>query len=350
MKIYNLLSFTLIVLCLVGCVSEPGPPIDTAELDASIEAVSTEWNGTMIYNHPDNPFHQEIPDEYEVHPNSTEMIDLIKSITGDNYTNTFLSTGDYSIPVYIASDTTATRNIEFYLYGKPPGKTHMLNVPFVQGSQPAKGGDSHYTVIQKDSRCVYEFWLFDYNKAGGGNAISLDDSGIYQDGRASVAAGWSNLQGIIWPSELKEGEIKHALSFSVPVTNANGHVPPATKNDGALSNNEYAIPEGARIRIKPEINIDTIQNIGSVERTVYKAIQKYGMFCGDTNGAGISIRTIAPMSANADAFPDDFDVSSNLGLHYLKSFPLDYLEVINFGEIIPSEVKDYVDHGCSEWN
>ncbi len=348
MKMRLFLAFTVVALSFSSCVPEPGPPVDTTELDASKEAVGSEWNGTMVYNHPDNPFLQEIPESYEVHPNSAEMIELIKGATGPTFSNTFLSSGDFSIPVYIATDTTATRNINFNLY-HPPGKTKMLNVPFIVGSQPARGGDSHYTIIQKDSRCVYDYWLFDYTKAGGGNAMSLDRNGIYEDGRAAVAAGWSSLQGIIWPNELLEGEINHALSFSVPVTNANGYVPPAASNDGALTNNEFAIPQGAQLRIMPEIDIDTIQGIGSVERTVYKAIQKYGMYCGDTNGAGLAIRIISPQSTTLDAFPADFDISSNLGLHYLKSFPLDYLEVLNFGEIIPSEAKPYVDHGCAEW-
>jgi hypothetical protein len=39
---------------------------------------------------------------------------------------------------------------------------------------------------------------------------------------------------------------------------------PTTKNDGELSNNEYAIPEGTLIRIKPDCDIDSMTDIGPI--------------------------------------------------------------------------------------
>ncbi len=225
----------------------------------------------------------------------------------------------------------------------------MTEVPFLVGSNPAPGSDQHYTILQEDSRCAYEFWLFDYDSAGGGNAHPIDGVGIYEDGRSSVAAGWSALQGLIWPSELRDFHIPHALSFAVPVTDANGYVAPATKNDGALSDQEYAIPEGTLIRIRPDFDLDTLGDIGPIERAVYEAMQTYGLYCGDTNGAGVSIRAVSPRSVNPDAFPEEFDTDNVQGVHYLTDFPFEALEVVASGPLTASETRDYVDHGCAEW-
>jgi hypothetical protein len=204
-------------------------------------------------------------------------------------------------------------------------------------------------VVDVINNCLYEFWRYSSKTAGSGNAISLSTDGIYKDGRSTVAAGWSQLQGSIWPKELRDGVIKHALSFSTPVTNKNGYVWPATKNDGTLSNNPFAIPEGTLIRIKPDINIDTIQGLGEIEKIVYKAIQTYGMYCGDTNGAGIAIRAIATASLPGNAYPESFEIRPQSGNYYLKNFPFEHLEVIYTGELTKTEFRDYVNHGCAKW-
>lgn len=340
----------LVLLCsLAACGGAGLSDSEVAALTRSRVQIGQHWSGSQLYDHQENPFLQPIPVDAVVHENSEAMIELIRSQTGPSFTNTFLSTGDYSIPVYLADDTTPGRDIAFHLYGHPPGMTHMTDVPVLPGSAPAPGSDRHYTVIDEDARCAYELWLFEGSRAGGGNAHPLDGVGIYEDGRSSVAAGWSALQGIIWPSELREGHIPHALSFAVPVTNADGYVAPATKNDGALSGHASAIPEGTRVRIRPDFDLDSLVGIGPVERAVYEALQTYGMYCGDTNGSGVSIRAISPLSVDADAFPAALDTDNPQGLHYLTNFPFDALEVLASGPLTPSEPRDYVDHGCAEW-
>ena len=322
---------------------------DERALEESLQRVGEDWDGSMVYNHPDNPFLEKIPDDYEIHEYSEEMITFLKEQMDPNRSNVRLSVGEYAIPVFLATNSTPTRNIEFYLYGAPPSKTHMTSVPFLIGSNPAMGSDHHYTIIQQDTKCVYEFWLFDYNKAGSGNAISMDSNGIYEDGRSSVTAGWSNLQGIIWPKELKESNIEHALSFSVPITSAQGYVTPATKTDGVVFNNDFAIPEGTLIRIRPDFDIDAMTEIGPIEKTVYKAIQTYDMYCGDTNGSGIAIRAVSPSSVNSESYPDSFDTNNPLHLYYLKNLLFEALEVVQGGPLQSIEQREYIDHGCATW-
>ena len=73
----------------LACRGEPSLSDDElAALERSKEEIGENWTGTMLYDHPDNPFLQEIPSDYEVHENSSEMIELIKSQTGTNFSNT----------------------------------------------------------------------------------------------------------------------------------------------------------------------------------------------------------------------------------------------------------------------
>ncbi|MCB0736002.1 MAG: hypothetical protein KDC92_00720 [Bacteroidetes bacterium] len=343
---YALAAFLGLLLFASSCGSDE-TPVPNLDLTFSHEEIM-KWDGTMTFNHPDNPFHKEIPDSYQVHPNSKEMIDLIKSECGPDHSITSLSTGGFATPIYMATDTTRKINVKLTLYHAPE-KDLLLNVPMPIGAKSGLLSDGHMGIINIDQKCFYEFWVYDGGKAASGNAISLETDGIYKDGRSTVAAGWSQLQGTIWPKELRDGEIKHALSFAVPVTNKNGYVPPASRNDGALGNNQFAIPEGTLIRIKPDVDIDALPNIGEIEKTVYRAIQKYGMYCGDTDGAGIAIRAIALHSLPDDAYPESFVVNENNNNYFLKNFPFEHLEVLYSGEITKSETRPYVNHGCAEW-
>jgi hypothetical protein len=306
------------------------------------------WDGSRVFTDPSNPFKKTIPQDAQVHQNSEEMIDLIKSKCGADLSNTFISAGSYAIPIYIANKDCDERTVRMTLY-HPPKKTKLLHVPIPQGAKAASASDMHMGIIDPESNCLYEFWRYSSFTAGSGNAISLETDGIYKDGRSTVAAGWSQIQGIIWPKELNDGVINHALSFSTPVTNKNGYVPPATKNDGTLTDNPFAIPEGTLIRIKPSVDLDTLSGISEIERIVYRAIQKYGMYCGDTNGAGLAIRAVGTSSLPEGAYPSSFEVRPQSGNYYLRNFPFEHLEVIYTGELTKIEFREYINHGCANW-
>jgi hypothetical protein len=341
----TLIAFILFTL--LSCKDET-PSGSNQHLDLSKKLVSYYWDGLDVFSTSGNPFHQPIDSGYTVHTNSDSMISLLKQSCGPNLDNTYIVAGNFSSPLFIATDTTPVRDIKITLYNIPTNKSHITNVPFVPGSKAADGSDKHYMVINKDKRCLHEFWIFENTKAASGNAISIDSNGIYPNGKSSVASGFSQLQGAIWPKELQDKEINHALFFSCPVTNANGYVPPATSNDGALHNNPYAIPQGTLVRIKPNIDIDTLVGLSSIEKTVYKAIQKYGMYCGDTNGAGIGIKAIDTKSVYTDAYPANFTTRQN-GNYYLKNFPFEHLEVVYTGPLTPSKVRPIINSGCINW-
>ncbi len=202
----NLLSATMLAalgLLLNGCHSHGALPSSPALHHSHQQVVK--WDGTMVFNHPENPFLKEIPDDAPVHPNSSAMIKLIRQNSGRNNANTYVIAGQFGSPVYFANDNTKKRNIKITRYHMPTGKSTLVDVPIPFGAAATAGSDKHLIVIDNDSNCAHEFWLFKNTTAGAGNAIDIRSSGIYLDGRSTVAAGWSQLQGLIWPKELQDG-------------------------------------------------------------------------------------------------------------------------------------------------
>jgi len=338
----------LSILLFAGCKKKGTTDIDTALLNSQTE-LTNNWDGSNIFNRIENPFFQKIPDNYTVHPNSAQMITLIKQSCGADFSNVSIIANDYATPIYLARNTSPKQSIKITLYNRPTDKTSMENIPIIPGASAAGGSDKHFSIINTDNNCLYEFWLFEETKAGSGNGISTKSTGIYADGRSTVAAGWSQLQGLIWPKELKQGQINHALTFAVSVTNANGFVYPATNNDGAISNNPYAIPEGTLIRIKPGVVIDNIPGITSTEKIIYKALQQYGMYCGDTNGAGLTLRAVHTKSFVKDAYLPYLQFDQVYGNHFLRKFPFDLLEVVYTGPLQSRTNQAYINQGCAEW-
>lgn len=340
--------FYLLILIVTGCNKENSDGNNTSLINSQTE-LTNNWDGSSLFNKPDNPFSQKIPDNYTLHPNSAQMINLIKQSCGADFSNVSIIANEYATPIFLAGNSSPKQSIRITLYNRPTDKTSMENVPVIEGASAADGADKHLAIINTDNNCLYEFWLFEGTKAGSGNGIPINSKGIYADGRSTVAAGWSQLQGLIWPKELKQGQINHALTFSVSVTNANGFVFPATNNDGSLSNNPYAIPEGTLIRIKPNVVIDNIPGITATEKIIYKALQQYGMYCGDTNGAGLTLRAVHTKSFLKDAYSPFLQFDPVYGNHFLKKFPFDLMEVVYTGPLQTRINQPYINQGCAEW-
>jgi hypothetical protein len=113
-------------------------------------------------------------------------------------------------------------------------------------------------------------------------------------------------------AELQAGEIKHALALDVPgyalpgaacaynnwrLPNNMGVTPiawPAQRGDGGYFGAD-CIPEGARLRIEPSFNLNSIQ-LPKVTRMFALAAQKYGMIVRDRDQGGASFFTEDPTS------------------------------------------------------
>ena len=86
--------------------------------------------------------------------------------------------------------------------------------------------------------------------------------------------------------ELRAGVIPHALALNVPWARKGAYSWPATRTDGR-STAPGSIPEGARFRIDPKLDLSRI-SMPPMTRMMAVAVQRYGMIVRDQTGQGLS--------------------------------------------------------------
>lgn len=100
------------------------------------------------------------------------------------------------------------------------------------------------------------------------------------------------------PEELVAGSVEHALTFSQPAT-ARGYVCPATHQTGSTSD-PLAFPTGTHLQLDPSVAVDALP-IQPWEKTIAKALQRYGMFLRDTGGV-VGIYAENPLNRTSDPY------------------------------------------------
>jgi hypothetical protein len=91
--------------------------------------------------------------------------------------------------------------------------------------------------------------------------------------------------GVITLNDLRRGYIDHALAIDLPATAAGEWAWPAQRGDGS-STASNAIPEGARLRLDPKLNLASL-HLPPLVNLIARAAQQYGMIVRDQTGEGI---------------------------------------------------------------
>jgi hypothetical protein len=132
------------------------------------------------------------------------------------------------------------------------------------------------------------------------------------------------LGGLIRLSELDAGHIDHALALAIPNRRAHWYSWPAQRTDGR-TDAETAIPEGARFRIDPQLDLSTL-NLSPFVRMLAQAAQHYGMVVRD--GAG-SVTFYAedptPTGSNPFTGPQGWFEGGYIDQMLRQQFPWDHL-------------------------
>src|SRR6202035_4840230 len=88
--------------------------------------------------------------------------------------------------------------------------------------------------------------------------------------------------GVITVEDLEHGKIEHALAMAIPGVRAGVFASPAQRSDGK-SANPLALPEGAHLRLNPNLDLSTL-HLPRLTLMIAEAAQRYGIFIRD--GAG----------------------------------------------------------------
>ena len=251
----------------------------------------------------------------KVHPMSAAWVAAVNASRSTLHPDVG-SNPDYGIPFVVVPPTQPAVAVRYTDYGdeSDPGPFPIPPNAPVEG-----GGDRHVIVVQEQTCQLFE--LFNTRRTSTGWDAS---SGARFDLRSNTlrpatwtsadAAGLPIFPGLLRVDEVRSGEIRHALRFTVSRTQ-NGFIAPARHQAGR--NDATLPPMGARFRLRSDVNLSGFHGDAVV---ILRALQRYGMLVAD-NGSSWFI------SGATDPRWNDDDLGQ------LKRVPGSWFEVVDTGPI-----------------
>uniref|UniRef100_A0A9E7ZU22 Uncharacterized protein n=1 Tax=Bosea sp. NBC_00436 TaxID=2969620 RepID=A0A9E7ZU22_9HYPH len=180
-------------------------------------------------------------------------------------------------------------------WGHPAGP---LEIRMPGDADGAAGTDGELLVIDGD--IVHNFWQFRRLAAdkataqsyGAANLVTGDGWGQASPFRGAgiVAAGSSQLAGLLVQAETDRGEIAHALQIAVDAAYAKpGHIGQAINGDG--HNPQGLVQEGQRLAIPADVAMPP--DLSPLGQKIFRAYQRYGAFVIDVAGGITNLRAQA---------------------------------------------------------
>jgi hypothetical protein len=278
-----------------------------------------------------------------VDPQSAELVAQFDQQVAQEETERrgpWINTNEYSVPILTVSATQPTVPVRLVHAPEPALSSAWSAVPLPSNAQPAAGTDANLVVWQPSTDRMWEFWQLAHTEGGWsaswGGAIRhvSRNPGVYGPEAWPGAQPWwgasaSSLAlagGVITIEDLRSGTIDHALAISIPEVRAGVFASPARRTDGT-SRNPLALPEGAHLRLDPNLNIASL-SLPPLVREMALAAQRYGIVVRDFAGAIVfSAQDPTPTGSNPylgpggyfeGKYPDDL----------LAGFPWSHLQVL----------------------
>ncbi len=205
---------------------------------------------------------------------------------------------DYSVALVSASEvTSSTPRYDVTLtqpWGADPFGTNTVPIP--TGTKVPPGSDGHVAILDPTTNTAYGIWQANYNSSTGtwsgswGGMTDLDGNGIDEAGGSATAANIARYAGVVTAAEFSAAlaantGIGHALAFSSDIAGPD-FVFPAAKSDGQnWAGVAVPMPEGYRIQLNPNLDIDAIPGMTAGERVIAKTLQTHGAYLVDQGAA-----------------------------------------------------------------
>jgi len=284
----------------------PSPtPTPTSSLPTADEMNRNTYDGRLFG--PTSPWNTPIPATANADPNSANMIaNLALAFTNDASFAIATDATGYSVPIYYADASTS--RVRVYASTTWWDDSTFTSVPMPPQATPDPKADKHLVVWDVPNALLYEYWHMVKNVDGSwsaGAAVKFSATALgYQTGIWELSArayGGSLAAGAIRYSEMTAGVIPHALAMSYQYTRgdyyargtaSDGTVAIASHNDNVQDPariNPYNIPEGARLRLKPSVDIAaraaTKSGASQVAcQIIGEALRTYGAYMVDYAG------------------------------------------------------------------
>lgn len=247
---------------------------------------------------PSSFWNKRVPTNAPLDPNSASIISALdREIKGPLGINTT----SYSVPIYTVPANQPMIRVRLVDPRRAPGGPALQlawdAVPLPTDAKPAAGTDRQLVVWQPYTNRLWEFWKLNRTKMGwgaewGGAMDKVSSNlGVYgpeawPGGHSEWGGSASSLSlagGLITLEDLKLGRINHALAMAIPNPRAGVYAWPAKRTDG-LSRNPRSLPEGAHLRLNPNLDLASM-HLPRLTFMLAKAAQRYGIIVRDTAGA-----------------------------------------------------------------
>ena len=303
-------------------------------------AASPLFAPTSVWNAP-------LADNAPLDPANGVLVKTLRDTVAQNISagwGPWVSTSETS-PLYVASPTQATVRVQLDPGSWKVGLQQTFEaVPIPANAKPASGPDAHMTVWQPSTDRLWEFFqmrkLSDGWHASFGGAMAHQSQspgyfdtnswpGLSQTWWGATATSLPVIAGTMMMSELKAGVIPHALAINVPYAKPKTYSLPAQRTDGA-STDPNAIPEGARFRLDPKLDVDAL-NVPPMTKAMAKAAQRYGMIVRDQTAHAISFFAENPSQTQSVTNPYTGAGGFFGGpdpARVMQSFPWDRLQLV----------------------
>jgi hypothetical protein len=151
---------------------------------------------------------------------------------------------------------------------------------------PQSRGDRHVLLVDPHRCMLYEIFSAEPQpdgswQTGSGVRWPLASNRLRPDGLGSAdAAGLPIFPGLVRYDEVAGGEIRHALRFTIPRTQA-AYVWPARHKASHITDANVA-PMGERFRLRADFDISGFSKTNQI---ILTALKRYGMFLADNGGS-----------------------------------------------------------------
>lgn len=239
---------------------------------------------------PDSFWNAPLPADVRLDPQSRDLVQTLRGQVAEN--KAWINTYQYSSPVYVVGPRQRHTRV---ILDRPSAELSaaFASVPLPADARPARGSDAQLVVWEPSTDTLWEFLKLarrrdGWHAAWGGRMtdVSSNPGHFLERNWGATATGLPLLGGLITLKDLRRRRIDHALALGITRARAYRWSWPAQRTDGATAD-PTAIPEGARFRLDPRLDLDSIP-MPRATRIIAEAAQRYGIVVRDKTGSSVT--------------------------------------------------------------
>jgi hypothetical protein len=294
-----------------------------------------------------------LPADAPIDPKSSAFIDFLNSDNSADYLRVVgtESSGGWGEPIFWAEPSDPIYKVKQTRYTLPEAFATGIRIP--SEARVPSTSDAQMTIYDLAAGSVYKLQKAVYDSdtdtwsAGGGSWYATASNGLHRsleesnDERNHGHRGIPPATHAVRFDEIEAGRIGHALKIAVNTAHRDA-VWPMTNSDGD-STDPAALPQGARLRIKPSVDLNQL-NLSPAARVIARALQRYGAVVGDSSGSNTNLKVEnTVLEGKGWMWKDVLSATS------LQAVPFDSYEVVRLGyspppssgeEAAPSEPRE----------